>query len=323
MTFPRKTSRSIVVDGQNYRWTVSKLDQDKNLRLIIEDQKFPGRCAIARLGPFYSTETMPAITPAVVRSFVHHAKHQSWTPESTSTERIFKDFRLPKVLETPHFPTDPEWRLMTRTDLAPVYQKYPWDHHVNLFGCLPLDGATNDKCIGTIVASLASDLEIRPDLKRDPILQKLDQQLLDPDAYDAIIDKPEIENFSCLYIRGGRVLMANGEIVMYHGCCTTIDEWIDWRDLSKRDYGPWNGHDPMSSAILEGDSVRFSLDSNLSPEEEPRVSLGEYEKMAQEMKRDLHDFCDRLSDWLLTFAPDGSGQSLADKIKEYLHLTSY
>src|SRR6188508_1463838 len=104
MTLPKKGSRNISVDGEEYRWTVS-VDEDLQClyppardihRLVVESPAAPGRTLTVGFPLGDPREGLRnAITPGLVASIVRTAVERGWPREVTKAiHRYWRGTRL-------------------------------------------------------------------------------------------------------------------------------------------------------------------------------------------------------------------------------------
>jgi hypothetical protein len=111
MTLPQKGSRSISVDGEEYRWTVS-VDEDLQRAyppardihwLVVESPAVPGRTLTVEFPLGDPSEGLGnAITPGVVASIIRTAVTRGWPREVTKA--IHRYWRGARLM------TEEEWR---------------------------------------------------------------------------------------------------------------------------------------------------------------------------------------------------------------------
>ena len=99
------------------------------------------------------------------------------------------------------------------------------------------------------------------------------------------------------------------------------DEWVEWETLLETGQGPWNGHDPMSSAVIENGTVRFYLDDATPAADEPRISVDAYRDMVKSLRGDMLGFLAAFETWLAKHGPPEVAHSLTSKVQQYLHLS--
>lgn len=73
MALARKGTRSLVVDGQRYRWTVSP-DDEPGVAIVAEDHAAGGQRMVAWV------EHGTPITPALVARAIRAARDRGWVP---------------------------------------------------------------------------------------------------------------------------------------------------------------------------------------------------------------------------------------------------
>ncbi|CAM4302792.1 hypothetical protein [Corallococcus exiguus] len=83
MTLRRKGTRSIVVDGTNYRWTVAPNDEP-GLGIVVERESGGGQRMLTWV------EHGTIIAPGLVRDAILYALESGWTPELPGAEWVFR-----------------------------------------------------------------------------------------------------------------------------------------------------------------------------------------------------------------------------------------
>ena len=289
MTFPRSKSRTLAVGQHKYRWVVSRPDRQFVQRLRVEYATAAGQQLVCAFENRLHSDVAP-ITPHRVRALIERALRRGWRPTIQGppfeldpcpapepTHAGFPDawFTEPEDLTTP-------LSLESWTSLDPIRRGFPWNHYSNTFGRFRIWGGCSDIQIGTIFADLVGDQEARPGSSREEALESL--------LRIENVDAPGEPTF---YIRAGRVLKRGNTLLMEHGCCTSLDEWVEWRALVDGGESPWNGHDPMSTAVREGDRVVFEGQRRIE------VTLAEYVRLLNGLEQDTRDFALRVEQWLL------------------------
>jgi len=308
MTFPRSKSRTIIVGAHTYRWAVSGPDERFVQRLRVEHATAPAQQLVCAFHNRLHSDDAP-ITPARVRALIERALLRGWQP--TIRGPLFELAPCPPpdptraVLPAAWF-TEPEdltapLSLESWTSLDPIRRGFPWVHYTNTFGRFRIWGGCSDIQIGTLFADLAAAQEAPPGSSRDEVLDRVSRV--------ENVDAPEEPIF---YIRAGRVLRRGDTILLNHGCCTSLDEWVEWRDFLESGQSPWNGHDPGSTAVLENDRVVFVDQRRVE------VSLSEYTRLVGALEQDASDFAMRVEQWLHRHCREAS---VRDRIIDILRRT--
>lgn len=288
MTLPRGKSRTLIVGAHTYRWAVSRPDQRSVQRLRVEHATASGQQLVCAFENRLHSDAAP-ITPRRVRALIERALLRGWRPASEGPPFELAPCPPPDparaVLPAAWFtePEDPTapLSLESRASLDPIRRGFPWKHHSNTSGRFRIWGGCSDIQIGTLFADLAAAQEARPGSSREEVLDRLSRI--------ESVDAPEQPTF---YIRAGRVLKRGDTVLLDHGCCTSLDEWVEWRDLLESGQSPWNGHDPESTAVLEDNRVVFVAQRRVE------VSLAEYARLAAALAQDTNDFAVRVEQWL-------------------------
>ncbi|MFT3769646.1 MAG: hypothetical protein QM820_29775 [Minicystis sp.] len=304
MTFPRHKSRPLVVGDQSYRWAVSPVGADFVQRLYVDPAEGPGQRLICA---FEAAHGDAAITPAQVRGVIERALAAGWDP--TRKGKAFVLDPCPPRPELPVWatsaPTEEPGTLSLEswTALDPVRRGFPWEHHANTFSRFRVWGGVTDIQVGSVFAEVATDRHARPGSSREEV-------------FGSMLPQEDEENGDELtfYIRGGRVLRRGDTVLMDHGCCTTLDEWVGWLEFLNGGHSPWNGHDPMSSAERVEDRIRF-VDSH-----EVVIDLPEYARLVRGLQRDVRDFHARAAEWLDRHAPRDLQAPVLAVLARTLHL---
>jgi len=84
MALPKKASRSITINGEKYRWLISR--DDYGIGLYVELYENPAQKLTTGFSDDYQ-----AITPVLVREVILHALAQGYTPHKKG-----QDFCFPK-----------------------------------------------------------------------------------------------------------------------------------------------------------------------------------------------------------------------------------
>lgn len=310
MTFPRSKARGLTVAGQRYRWVVSRVDGRFQQRLYVRHEAAPGARLVCLFKERFENDA-PPISPSRVRGLVERALQRGWTPAQKGA-----DFLLDPC--APRERTFPAWAtratspgaeplsLESWTDFDPIRRGFPWEAHIGMFARFRVWEGVTDIQLGTMFAEAARHRHAVPGGDREKVLRMLlsreDEEDEDPPTY---------------YLSGGRVLRRGEQIVMDHGCCTTLDEWVDWRALREGGHPPWNGHDPMSSAERVGDRIRFVTGG---PDEDPSVDAEEYARLVAGLEQDMRGFVKRAGQWLDRHAPEALRAPVLTALARTLHL---
>jgi len=306
MTLPRSKSRAITVDGTPYRWMVSRVDQDFSLRLRIEHAEGQGQALVVKLREVYGTNRVPPVTPRYVAAAIRHGRMLGWRPEEPGRELAIDASQLgrlrsPLAEEPLASGTTALW---SRVDFDPLRVGFPWAHHdPGLFVDFRISAEPSEKALGSFFAYLAHGRKISPGSGPAAILAALCRPEADPEL--------EAEGQHPFSISGGIEVIIDGRRVLRHGCCVTVDEWVQWRELLSSGQRPWNGHDPFSSAELEGDGVRL-IDAEVDPP--PSITRERYEEMVVGLDEDLRGFLRAAGAWVAERASVGVAEVLSERI---------
>lgn len=117
-----------------------------------------------------------------------------------------------------------------------------------------------------------------------------------------------------MLLSGGVELWIDGGPVLFHGCCVGVEHWIEWqRHARSGGPGPWNGHDPSSTAQIAGDTVTFEP----SPDHEASditAPLSEYVSMVDALEADLRAALYRARVWLAARVEEETATAVGDKL---------
>ena len=306
VTLPRNKSRAIRVDGTRYRWLVSRVDPEFSMLLRIEQEEGQGQSLVVRQGDVHSINRVPPIVPRYVAAAIRHARALGWRPEVPGRDLVIDAAKLgrPRRLESTDLPAPGTTALWSRVDFDPLRVSYPWAHHdPGLFLDFRLTAEPSDKVLGSLFAHLARKYEVphgsRPGLVLEALCHAKDSRWAD-----------DARSF---YIAGGIEVIVEGQHVLWHGCCVTIDEWVQWRELLRTGKAPWNGHDPFSTAALEGDRVVFH-DPPHDPSPPASVSRERYEGMLDALEQDLRGFVRAAEAWASARASAAVGRTLSERL---------
>jgi hypothetical protein len=283
MTLPKANSRAITVDGVRYRWLVTAVDERFTMRVLIELAEGQGQRLVLTRDNVYRTAGVPAIVPRYVAAVVRHALALGWKPEAGGEFRLdAARLGAPRVLPRSEPPPPGLTAMHSRADLDPLRACYPWPHlNPNLIANFRLSPEAADEAVGTVFAHLARNAELPPRLGLQRILAAL----------------AELDGDDPWYLPGGIEIVIEGQLVLEHGCCSAIGEWVSWRGLLASGHQPWNGHDPFSTAALVDDGVALYARDPMFP---PSATLTRerYEQMVDDLDQDLRGFTGRVEAWL-------------------------
>ncbi len=89
MALAKKHSRTIVVDGSTYRWTIDANDEP-GLGIVVELAETPAQRCVTWVGHEDMGSHQNIVTPAVVRHCIVSALEQGWTPDRRGPELRFR-----------------------------------------------------------------------------------------------------------------------------------------------------------------------------------------------------------------------------------------
>lgn len=304
MTFPRHKSRGITVRGEPYRWVVGRVDREFVQRVHVEHATSPGQRLLCVFRDRFSADGGP-VPPGRVRRLIEQALARGWHPTQRGPEFVLDtcSARPARFQLDPRAAAETDLSLESWTDLDPVRSGFPWNHYQHTFARFRVWGGASEIQIGTLVADVAGDRGATPGSDRATALRCLLPQG-DESADDLTY-----------YLPGGRILRRGDAVLMYHGCCTSLDEWVGWRELLSTGQGPWNGHDPMSTAIREGDRVRL-----VEAEADVTLDVAEYRRLVDALEQDLRDFLDRVQAWVRRHAPGALSEPIVAAFARTLKL---
>ncbi|MEM7160740.1 MAG: hypothetical protein AAF799_48350 [Myxococcota bacterium] len=302
MTLPKDKSRGITVDAERYRWLVRRIGPGGwDLRLLVEHAAGQGQRLVLAFEGVHGTDSIPRITPRYVAALIHHAQAQGWQPQSSGRDLELQPSTLRGIEPERGAPVQPPTGslLSSVLEFLPLRTSMPWLHHdPGLFVRFRICAEVSDKLLGTMFAHLVEDAEVRS--KSLPAaLEGLAGITIDGD------DPP----FS---LEGGIEAWVEGRSVIGYGCCAEPHEWIQWRDLLEDGSPPWNGHDPFTTARLEGGKVLF-VDPD-SPDEPASVSLGQYRLMLRRLEEDRLGFVRRVEAWVGRHAPASVTVAVCERV---------
>jgi hypothetical protein len=298
VTFPRGKARSLTIGGQQYRWAVGRVDEKFRQRLRVELADARGARLVCCFEERFNNDASP-ITPGRVRALVDRALHLGWTPASAGPEfvldpcapreRVFQAW----AKKAPSFAEEP-LALESWTDFDPIRRGFPWEHYVDVFARFRVWEGMTDIEVGTLFAEIAQRRHAVPGGDREKVLRTL-----------LPTEEEEREDPLTYYIAGGRMLRRGDVILMDHGCCSSLDEWKEWRGFRDGGSSPWNGHDPFSSAKRVGDAILFFSDGGYDEYTEyEEVDAGTYAELVAGLEADMRGCVKRARQWLDRHAPE-------------------
>lgn len=308
MTLPRSKSRPILVEGTAYRWMASRVDQEFSMVLRVERAEGRGQVLVVEQREVYGTSRLPPITPRYVAAAIRHAHALGWQPEAPGRELRIDSTQLgrpPRPITTDS-PPPGTTALWSRVDFDPLRLTFPWKHHdPGLFLEFRLGAEPSEKAVGSFVAHLCRRHGLVGGGRASLVLEALCRP--SPEA------RTVVDAARPYYLAGGIEVIVDGRVVVAHGCCVTIDEWVQWRELLRSGQSPWNGHDPFTHAELDGDAVRFV--EELRGHSEPvAVSRERYEGMLEALEADLRGFLRGVDAWLMERASTEVVRTLMERI---------
>lgn len=311
MTLPRRTSRGITVDGARYRWLVTPVS-DFSLRLIIQHDQGQSQRLVLTCREVFGTNRVPPITPRYVAASIRHALRAGWMPLAPGADlcvdsSLLGDPGRPPCSLTWTRDTTALWSCL---DFTPPATRFPWLHHdPGLFVEVRLHGGASDKAVGSLFACLAHQRALTSGASAAHLLDALASS------------EPEEDSERSFYLEGGIEVIVDGALILGAGCCTTIDEWTEWKELLTTNQRPWNGHDPYSTAALEDGEVRF-FDQYDASAPSARVSIARYESMVEQLELDLRGFLERADQWLAARASGQTRERLVEQLAVAMKLDS-
>lgn len=308
MTLPRSKSRGITVDGTAYRWMASRVDHEFSMVLRVERAEGQGQVLVVEQREVYGTSRLPPITPRYVAAAIRHAHALGWQPEAPGRELRIDSTQLgrPRRSISTDAPPPGTTALWSRVDFDPLRLTFPWKHHdPGLFLEFRLAAEPSEKAVGSFVAHLARRHGLVGGGRPSLVLEALCRP--HPEA------RAEVDATRPYYLAGGIEVIVDGRLVVAHGCCVTLDEWVQWRELPRSGKSPWNGHDPFTHADLDGDVVRIveELRGRGEPATVPRER---YAEMLEALEGDLRGFLRGVEAWLSERASTEVVQTLMERI---------
>ncbi len=319
MTLPRKKSRTITVDGVRYRWLVTPVNEHHELQVFVEHADGQGQCLRHVRSQIYSTAGIPSMTPRYIAALVRQALASGWRPSVPG-----HDFTLLPRYEDHrrrHHPTVDELAMCCVVDLDALRCNFPWRHHdPRLSAQFRLHAAISDKALGTLFGHLARYNRIGARKRGHAILEELASEthlVVDEDAPEVAPEEVELR----FYIPGGIDIVAAGRWILGHGCCVSVDEWRQWPALLETGQQPWNGHDPFSTAIVEGeDGVRLVDPGFSGTQPGELLSRATYKNLLQRLELDLRGFLEHAYGWVAERAPRGCADRLIARLAASIHI---
>ncbi len=299
MTLPRSKSRAISIDDVDYRWLVTPVDRAFTLRVLIEQADGQGQRLVLTRGDMFGTSRVPAIVPCYVAAVIRHALELGWQPTIAGRDFPLDATQLggPRTI-TRAVPPPGTTAMWSRVDFDPIHATYPWPQYSpNLFADFRLADDCSDKAVGTLLAHLARTHELPPSLGAATIL-------------DALATSEDEHDW---YLPGGVEIVLDAKLVLTHGCCVAIGEWVQWKELLRTGHQPWNGHDPFSTATLADGVVRLHDRDPMYP---PSSSIAreDYERLLAGLEQDLRGFVGRVEDWLDERASASVSAALSERL---------
>lgn len=116
-------------------------------------------------------------------------------------------------------------------------------------------------------------------------------------------------------VMAGGVGAVRGDQRTVPGCCSGLEEWVEWKLLLRGEGGPFTGHDPDTLIKVEGDQVVVSSDVIIRGEPQGHVSISftreSFGAALVQLERDLEDFAAQLRRLLDEIAPPYARQLVA------------
>jgi hypothetical protein len=308
MTLPRSKSRPILVEGTTYRWMASRVDHEFSMVLRVEHAEGQGQLLVVEQREVHGTSRLPPITPRYVAAAIRHARLLGWQPESPGRELRIDSTQLgrPPRASTTDAPPAGTTALWSRVDFDPLRLTFPWKHHdPGLFLEFRLAADPSEKAVGSFVAHLARRHGLVGGGRPSLVLEALCRP--NPEAR-AVVDAARP-----YYLPGGIEVIVEGRFVVAHGCCVTLDEWVQWRELLRSGKSPWNGHDPFTHASLDGDTVTFFEEHRVNGEP-ASVSRERYAELLAALEGDLRGFLRGVEAWLTERASAEVVHTLMERI---------
>lgn len=318
MTLPRRKSRGLTVDGIRYRWLVTPVSEF-SLQLIVEHDRGQGQRLVLTRGEVFGTSRVPPIAPRYVAASIRHALRVGWTPRAPGADlrvdsSLLGDTGRPPRTVTPPPGTTALWSCL---DFTPPRARFPWPHHdPGLFVEVRLHADASDKAVGSLFACLTHQRELTPGASAARLLDALASP--EPDEAHDDLEEDSEQSF---HLEGGIEVIVDGALILRAGCCTTIDEWTEWKELLTTGQRPWNGHDPFTTAALQDGHVRF-FDEYDASAPSVTVSIERYEHMVEQLERDLRGFLGRAEQWLAARASAQTTERLVQQLAVAMKLGS-
>lgn len=320
MGTPKKRTRRIKVNGQEYRWVASWSSAARATLLIVyavlgEEQ---GQALHLLDDPQYAPDGPKGVTPGYVRHEILSAISSGWDPQIVGGE-YHRDMRRRQYM--PDFGRPLRWgaidprRLRLRVHAEPglLDYQYPWEHITDrwmtfrfFYGMKPIQA-------GTIIARIADYNGISPEDSRETIMLKLAGKLpLDSDPDIAAKMRTNYE------IAGGIAIIIGARKLMMYGRGVDSSHWMFWWAMAHGEvYGTWNGHDPNSGAIREGDTI--VLQGVHMREREFPIPASRYLEMVDALEEDIEGGLDVLQEWLENEAPEDCVEIIMDGIRDAIY----
>ncbi|MFJ8626169.1 hypothetical protein ACIRD3_25480 [Kitasatospora sp. NPDC093550] len=177
------------------------------------------------------------------------------------------------------------------------FASWPTDEHGRC-GYLALDGRLTSAQVGTAVWRLAdhNDVELAPEevaergaRPQDPLDGFLHGLLTDPHPYAP---------------GGLRLTDSATGTVVEPGCCTGLEEWRSWREVTEGSGTAWLGCEPDTRAERVGRVVRLTVDTEAEDGPVIELPLEELRRLLAGVERDLRDFLSLTARWAERQLPD-------------------
>lgn len=183
----------------------------------------------------------------------------------------------------------------------------PWpalpDEHV---GPIRLWAATNERETGTVIRHLAARND---SLDRVLVGTEADEalaRLFARPAEEIVARTAAVDELS---LSGGILVRdtRDGREIR-PGCCSALEDWVEWIRFERTGETPWTGHDPDPWLEREGEIVRVWSHGALSdfvttPAFHVDLSAAEFRAALARVEQDLQDFLEVLRRWTQRHAP--------------------
>jgi hypothetical protein len=321
MGTPKKRTRRIRVNGQEYRWLATWNSAARATQLVVYAVLGEEKGQTLKLldDPQYSPDGPKGVTPGYVRHEILAAIAAGWEHQTEGGE-FERDMRRRAHIGDIGRPL--KWnmvnpnRLRMRVHAEPglLDYEYPWEHLSRRWYTFRFFYAMKPIQAGTILAKIADYNGISPLEDKETIFRKLAGQLpLDTDPGIAAKMRPNYE------IAGGIAIIQGTRRLLNYGRGVDSSHWMAWWELAHGDaQRTWNGHDPSSGAFIEGDTIILH-NVYIMREREYPLPVERYIKLVDQLEEDIEGGLDVLQEWLESEAPEECAEIIMQGIRDAIY----